>query len=111
MLQFTALLLVFVYFKIARVHKKEETMTTAFIVQHIIVLLASLFLFYHAFMTYSWYTVVLLSLLFFIMASLMVTVIQLGIFVEGKPLFGLSRLYKYLPLLTGTIVLFTASLI
>ena len=104
---FTTLLLVFIYFKIARVHKKEETLGVLFKVMHILVAISILFLFSHAFLTYEWYIVVGLSLLFFIVAALAVTVIQLGIFVEGKPLLGMSTVYKYMPMLVGSILFLT----
>lgn len=111
MLQFISLLLVFIYFKIARVYQKEESINALVIIQHLMVFIASLFLFYSAFMMYSWYIVIILSLLFFIVAGLLITAIQLGIFVDGKPLFGLSKLYRYLPILTGSIVLLSLVLV
>jgi hypothetical protein len=39
-----------------------------------------------------------------IMASLMVTAVQLGIFIDGKPLLGLSQLYKAMPLLAVVVI-------
>jgi len=107
MITFITLLLVFIYFKIARVHKKEEQLNRFFIVMHTFVALSILFLFLHAFLTYEWYMVVGMSLLFFVVAALGVTVIQLGIFVEGKPLLGIGTVYKYLPILAGSIIILT----
>jgi len=111
MILFTALLLIFIYLKIARVHKKEESMTLLFIIQYMLVLVSMIFIFTTAFTTYSWYTVILVSLLFFIISALFVTLIQLGIFVDGKPLFGLSRLYRYLPVLTRSSMLLSLVLV
>jgi hypothetical protein len=37
----------------------------------------------------------------------MVTAVQLGIFVDGKPVLGISKVYKFMPLLTLLIALIT----
>ena len=107
MITFTTLFLVFIYFKIARVHKKEEKLSGRFILMHALVGVSALFLLIDAFSMYEWYTVFVVALLFFIAAALLITVIQLGIFVEGKPLLGMSTVYTYLPLLVGVIVFLT----
>jgi len=108
LLFYPATLLLFVYFKIARVHKKEEKLTTPFLLQHILVALSAVALYFYGFTHLSWYLIVLSSFLFFIVAALMVTAVQLGIFIDGKPQFGLSKLYTYLPLLTLGIMTLSA---
>ncbi|WP_345993466.1 hypothetical protein [Sulfurimonas sp. HSL-1716] len=110
MIFFTVLFLVFLYFKIARVHKKEELMNTAMLVQHLLVGLSAVSLLYYGILFVKWYFFMLLVVLFVIVASLAVTTVQLGIFVDGKPMFGLSKTYKYLPILTIAILLFSTVL-
>jgi len=107
---YIALFLLFVYFKIARVHKKEEKMSPLFIVQHIVIALSGIALFGYGFTHVAWYVVIGLSLVYFIISALIVTAVQLGIFVDGKPQFGISKTYKFMPVLTASIVIFTAIL-
>jgi len=78
--------------------------------QHSIVAIVSLFVFYHAFLEYEWYIVLAMSILFFIIAALLITVVQLGIFMDGKPLIGMHRVYKSTPYLVILIVICTLSL-
>jgi len=108
MLFFLDLFLLFVYFKIARVHKKEEKLSFSIKLQHILVALSALSLFSYAYSYIAWYLVLIVSFLFFIIAALIVTAVQLGIFVDGKPQFGISKLYQYLPLITITVTLLSA---
>jgi phosphatidylglycerophosphate synthase len=103
---FIIIFLILFYFKIARVYRKEERVTQAIVLQHAIVGVSAFFTFSYAFMHFSWWIVLLISFLSFIVSALIVTAIQLGIFVEGKPLFGVSLLYKYLPFLTMLILCF-----
>ena len=102
---FFDLLMVFLYFKIARVYHKEEKYSISFIIQHLIVAISSVILFRHAFLTQAWYVVGIETLVAFIAAALMITAVQLGIFVDGKPLFGMKRIYQNLYLLTAIISL------
>jgi uncharacterized membrane protein YcaP (DUF421 family) len=90
------LLLAFLYFKIARVYKKEELANINMLIQNVIVLAAVIVLFAYGFMHETWYVVLIVSYLFFILASLMVSAVQLGIFIDGKPFIKLSHLYKSL---------------
>ncbi len=99
MLFYFALLLSFIYFKIARVYKKEEKSNINMLVQNVIVLAAVIVLFVYGFMYESWYLVLLASFAFFILASLVVSAVQLGIFIDGKPFIKLSHLYKSLAFL------------
>ena len=101
---YLSLFLIFLYFKLARVHKKEERLTTLVIVQHILVAISTLLLYQYGFAHYALWVIALFTFLFFIIAALMVTAVQVGIFVEGKPLIGIRLLFKLLPLLTGLII-------
>lgn len=94
--------------KIARVHKKEEKLNALIISQHILVVLSAISIYYYGFTNLSLYLVLLTSLVFFILAALLVTVVQLGIFIDGKPQFGISTIYKYLPVLTLVIIALSA---
>ena len=96
MLFYFGLLLAFLYFKIARVYKKEELANINMLIQNVIVLAAVIVLFAYGFMHETWYIVLIVSYLFFILASLMVSAVQLGIFIDGKPFIKLSHLYKSL---------------
>ena len=104
MLFYTTLFLLFIYFKIARVYRKEEKSGLFILSQNILVAGSALFTLYHGLLSFPWYLVTIVSFLFFIIAALMVTAVQLGIFVDGKPQFGISKVYKYLPFLTLVII-------
>jgi len=96
------ILVIFIYFKIARVHKKEEKLTVFWKVQHLIVFTLCVATYIYAFNHLSWYIVLLVSVFSFILAAMLITAVQLGIFVDGKPLFGMHTVYKntyYLTLL------------
>jgi len=99
MLFYLALFFSFIYFKIARVYKKEEKSNLNMLVQNVIVLAAVIALFAYGFMHESWYVVLIVSYLFFIMASLLVSAVQLGVFIDGKPFIKISHLYKSLAFL------------
>ena len=94
MLFYFGLLLAFLYFKIARVYKKEEKSNINMLVQNVIVAIAVAALITYGFLHETWYMVILVGYIFFIMASLMVSAVQLGIFIDGKPFIKLSHLYK-----------------
>jgi len=96
LLFYFGLLLAFLYFKIARVYKKEELANINMLIQNVIVLAAVIVLFAYGFMHETWYIVLIVSYLFFILASLIVSAVQLGIFIDGKPFIKLSHLYKSL---------------
>lgn len=101
------LFLLFLYFKIAHVHKKEEKVGVFVWVQHGVVALTALALFGFGFLHTAWYGVLGLSFLFFIIASMIITAVQVGIFIDGKPAFGLSHIYKITPLITVTLLFIT----
>jgi len=86
MLFYLGLFFSFVYFKIARVYKKEEKSNLNMLVQNVIVLAAVIALFVYGFMHYAWYIVILVSALFFILpfvklSHLYKTVAFLGMFI------------------------------
>ena len=91
---YVMIFLTFIYFKIARVHKKEEECTTFWKVQHSIVALVALLTFIYAFSHWVWYEVLVVSFLSFVLAGMLIAAVQLGIFVDGKPLLGMKHVYK-----------------
>lgn len=108
LLFYPSTLLFFIYLKIARVHKKEEKLTALIILQHVLVALSAIGVYVYGFTNLSWYIVLLTSFVFYVMAALLVTVVQLGIFIDGKPQFGISAIYKYLPVVTLSIIALSA---
>jgi len=94
LLFYFGLLLAFLYFKIARVYKKEEKSNVNMLVQNIIVAVAAVALVAYGLLHGTWYMIILLGFVFFILASLMVSAVQLGIFIDGKPFIKLSHLYR-----------------
>jgi hypothetical protein len=99
------LFLLFFYFKVARVHTKQEKVSKQFVIQHALVAFSTISTLFYGFTTEPWYILLLVMWVFFIVAALMVTAVMIGIFIDGKSLIGLSTIYKYLPVLTGLIVL------
>ena len=92
MIFFLELFLVFLYFKIARVEYKEEKHTTVMHLRNFLFVLSAAALFVYGFAHYSWYVVVGVAYLFFILAALLVTAVQVGIFIDGAPFVKLSHL-------------------
>lgn len=110
MIFYIALFLAFLYFKIARVHKKEEKGSSLILSQHLAVGLAVLGILLYGVLYIEWYLFIPFLFVFATIASLMITSIQLGIFVNGKPIFGLTRAYRYLPFLSAAILSFSSLL-
>lgn len=98
MIFYFSLFMAFLYFKIARVYKKEEKSNINFWVQNTLVAIAIGVLLLYGFMHESWYIILPVGYLFLIMASLMVSAVQVGIFIDGKPFVKLSYLYKAMAL-------------
>jgi len=98
---YLALFLTFLYFKIARVHKKEEKLTTLHIVTHAVVAISAFAQLAYGFNNYGWIYVFIISFIFFIASALIVTAVQVGIFVEGKPFIKISTLHKSMPYIAG----------
>ena len=99
---YVTILLIFLYLKIARVHKKEENLTLLWKLQHTLVLIVTLLTYIYALNHMVWYMLLLVSLFSFVIAGMLITAVQLGIFVDGKPIFGMHKVYKntiYLTLL------------
>ena len=111
MFLFITLLLIFLYFKIARVHNKQESKSSLIYLQHAVVLVCAFLVFQYAFSNYAWYSVLIISLVAFIIAGLSIAAVQVGIFIDGKPLFGMSSIFKYIYILTALILLATLSLL
>ena len=109
MIFYGALFLAFLYFKIARVHKKEERLSSSDIVQHLLTGVVIVSLLGYGFMFENLYLFVSALFLFATVASLMITAVQVGIFVDGKPLFGLTKIYRYLILLSIAIFFLSAA--
>jgi len=107
MLFFTTLFLLFFYFKLARVHKKEERVDTKTYILHAIVILSTIALYNYGVGHFNFIALVVVSFLFFIVAALLVTAVQVGIFIDGKPLIKMSHLYRAMPILAGLIAIFT----
>ena len=110
MLFYFTLFLLFLYQKIARVRYKEEKRTVTITLQNLFVTLLAVNVVFFGVLHTPWYLLVLLSFLFFIVSALMITAIQLGIFVDGKPLFGMRMVYKLLPFLTAIMLALSATL-
>ncbi len=96
MIYYLFLLLAFLYFKIARVYYKEESKSKAMFVQNIAVAFAIFLLLLYGFIYKTWYMVLLMGYIFFIVAALIVSAVQLGIFVDGRPIVKISHLHKSL---------------
>lgn len=105
MLFYLSLLVSSLYFKIARVHAREEKRSTKINLLHLATGVGITALIIYGVIYATWYYLILFIFLNTIFASLMITAVQLGIFVDGKPMFGLSRVYRFLPLLSLLIIL------
>ena len=99
MVFYVTLFLAFLYFKIARVYNKEEKLNTNFWVLNFIVVIAIGALIIYGFMHETWYVLLMVGYLFFIIAALIVAAVQLGIFIDGKPFIKISHLFKSLAII------------
>jgi len=111
MLEFITVFFIFLYFKIARVHKKEEKLVKYIYIQHIIVAIFTIVLYSYLFSHETIVKILIESFISFIIAALMITAVQVGIFLDGKPFIKLSVIYKYLYIITILIVLLTLILV
>ncbi len=111
MLFYITLFLIFFYFKLVRVHKKEERVDNKTYISYFVVAISAIALYGYAINHYSYLSIVVISFLFFIASALLVTAVQVGIFVDGKPLIKMSNLYKSLPYLTGAIAILSITLL
>ena len=110
MMFFLASFLFFIELKIIRVFKKEEGFIPSILLQLILILISAVIFYKYAYLNYNIITIILTSVLFFIIAEFIVVAVQLGFFKNGKPVFGLSKLYKFIPLFTTIILLISSSL-
>ena len=94
MIFYIDLFLIFLYFKIARVELKEEKRTLKMHLRNTVMAITAIALFLFGFEHYEWYKVVGVSYLFFIFAALIVSAVQVGVFLDGKPFVKLSHLHK-----------------
>ena len=99
MFYFISLYVLFFYFKLARVHRKEEVLIPTVFLSHIVVIGSAMVLYEYGFSHYSPFLVMGISFLFFILAALNITAVQLGIFKDGIPLLGINKLYSFMPLI------------
>lgn len=105
MMFYSALFFAFLYFKIVRVQKKEERVSSSALPQHFLMGAAIVSLLAYGFMYENLYLFIPMLFVFATMASLMITAVQIGIFVDGKPLFGLKHIYRHLFVLRVVILL------
>jgi len=111
MLFYFTLFLSFVYFKIFRVRRKLEVPTTFENIESLVTLTAIFTLLVFGFMNMTWYILLIVSFVFFLMAAVMVTAVQLGMFVDGKPILVISQVFKLMLPLAVVIIALTASTI
>jgi hypothetical protein len=104
---YIALFLIFLYFKIARVHKKEERVTNTHLASHIVVAVSAFAIFAYGFSNYSWVYMLIVAFIFFIAAALMVTAVQVGIFIDGKPFIKIGTLHKSIPYIAAAVATIT----
>lgn len=99
MVFYTALFLALFYFKIGRVHKKEERMNRIMKMVHILMMVSVIVTMVYGYNHVNPYRWIPSIFLFATIVSMFVTAVQVGIFVDGKPLFKLSDLYRLFPIL------------
>lgn len=92
------------YFKVFRVRRQQEKLSFWTKVKGILTLTLALALVIFGFATAPWYTILIAIVVMNIMASLMITTVQLGIFIDGRPLFKISAVYRWMPLLALVVI-------
>jgi len=107
MVFFMASFLFFIELKIIRVFRKEEGFIPSIVLQLILILLSAVSFYKYAYLNFSLWSIILSSIVFFIIAEFAIVAVQLGFFKNGKPVFGLTKLYKYIPVFTVVILLLT----
>ena len=111
MLFYLTLFFGFVYFKIFRVRREMEVPTTFENLESLFALSAFIAVVIFGFITMSWYLVLIWAFVFFLMAAVMVSAVQLGMFVDGKPILVISQVYKLMLPLALTIIVLSGSTI
>ena len=99
MLLYLVLFVGLLYFKLFRVRRQQERLTLLNRVEGTVTLLLLFSIIIFGFITETWYTMLLGTIISAVIVSLMITTVQLGIFIDGKPLFKLSALYRWMPVL------------
>ncbi len=99
MLFYVTLFVAILYFKIFRVRRQQEKLGLWSMIEGTVTIFILLALVIFGFMVQSWYEVLIAIVISAVMASLMITTVQLGIFIDGKPLFKLSAIYRLMPLM------------
>jgi len=104
MLYFLASFLFFIELKIIRVFKKEEGFIPSILLQLLLILISAAVFYKYAYLNLGLVTIILSSIVFFIIAEFAIVSVQLGYFKDGKPVFGLTKLYKFVPAFTFSIL-------
>ena len=104
---YLCLFLIFFYFKISRVQKNEEKISKYIKFRNIFIFITSVLLFISFYKTLALFSIIIFSVLFFILNEILITVIKLGIFVNGKPILTISKLYSTLNIISLIIILLT----
>ena len=99
MLLYLVLFIGLLYFKLFRVRRQQERLTLLNRVEGTVTLLFLFVLIIFGFITEPWYIMLLGIIISAVIVSLIITTVQLGIFIDGKPLFKLSALYRFMPVL------------
>jgi len=111
MLFYFTLFLAFVYFKIFRVRRELEVPTTFENIESLVTLATIAGLVVFGFMHFTWYILLIAGFVFFLMAAVMVSAVQLGMFVDGKPILVISQVFKLMLPLALVILALTAATI
>ena len=99
MLLYLTLFIGLLYFKLFRVRRQQEQLSLWNMLEGTVTLLLLFGVIVFGFMTENWYSMLAGIVISAVIVSLMITTVQLGIFIDGKPLFKLSALYRLMPLL------------
>lgn len=99
MLLYLTLFIGLLYFKLFRVRRQQEQLSLWNMLEGTVTLLLLFGVIVFGFMIENWYSMLAGVVVSAVIVSLMITTVQLGIFIDGKPLFKLSALYRLMPLL------------
>ena len=99
MLLYLTLFIGLLYFKLFRVRRQQEQLSLWNKLEGTVTLLLLFGVIVFGFMIENWYSMLAGVVVSAVIVSLMITTVQLGIFIDGKPLFKLSALYRLMPLL------------
>ncbi len=111
MLFYPTLFLSLLYFKIFRVRRQHEKVPFWTHVKGLLTIVFSAALIIVGALDTPWYILLGAVVVMNIMASLMITTVQLGIFIDGRPLFKISAVYRLMPLLALLVITGSAATI